>query len=55
VKRKGQVLSQELDYALNWPIKLRELSIRLQEKSHGVVKEAIKLYMNGLIDRESLI
>ncbi len=49
------MLSQELDYALNWPIKLRELSIRLQEKSHGVVKEAIKLYMSGLIDRKSLM
>jgi hypothetical protein len=54
VKRK-ELAAAQVDYALNWPIKLRELSIRLQERSQRIVRDALRLYVDGLINEETLI
>ena len=54
MKRK-ELATAQVDYALNWPIKLRELSIKLQEKSQRIVRDALRLYMDGLINEETLI
>ncbi|WP_054857943.1 hypothetical protein [Vulcanisaeta sp. JCM 16159] len=56
VKRRVRGIIQEVpNYQLNWPIKLRELSIKLQDKSHKVAQEAIKLYVNGLLSKDAVI
>ncbi len=55
-KRRIKTATQEiLEYQLNWPIKLRELSIKLQGKSHKIVREAIKQYANGLLNKDTLM
>ena len=54
-KRVRSVVQDSLGYQLNWPIKLRELSIRLQDKSYKVAQEAIRLYINGLLDRNAVM
>jgi hypothetical protein len=55
IKRKAQETTQEIiNYQLNWPIRLRELSIRLKDESHKIVRDTLKLYVNGKIDEESL-
>ncbi|BDR90967.1 hypothetical protein [Vulcanisaeta souniana] len=55
-KRGTKTATQEaLEYQLNWPIKLRELSIKLQDKSYKIVREAIKQYINGLLDKDTLM
>ncbi len=53
--RKGtrETVQEVLDYQLNWPIKLRGLSIRLQDKSYKITQEVIKLYINGLISGDA--
>ncbi len=52
---RGGVIQEALDYQLNWPIKLRELSIRLQDKSYKTAQEAIRLYVNGLLSKDAAI
>ncbi|WP_054841968.1 hypothetical protein [Vulcanisaeta distributa] len=54
-KRVKGIIQEALDYQLNWPIKLRELSIRLQDKSYKTAQEAIKLYVNGLLSKDAVI
>ncbi|ADN49472.1 hypothetical protein [Vulcanisaeta distributa] len=54
-KRVRGVIQEALDYQLNWPIKLRELSIRLQDRSYRTAQEAIKLYVNGLLSKDAVI
>lgn len=54
MKRVNYKLLNE-DRGLNWSIKLMELSIKLQDKSHAIVKEAIRLYEEGVITRNDLM
>ncbi|GAB6945978.1 hypothetical protein JCM16161A_01080 [Vulcanisaeta sp. JCM 16161] len=54
-KRTRDVIQEALDYQLNWPIKLRELSIRLQDKSYKIAQEAIRLYVDGLLSRDAVM
>ncbi len=52
---RGGVIQEAPYYQLNWPIKLRELSIRLQDRSYRTAQEAIKLYVNGLLSKDAVI
>ncbi|MGC8606902.1 MAG: hypothetical protein ACP5L5_05015 [Vulcanisaeta sp.] len=55
-RRRVRELTQEtLYYQLNWPIKLRELSIKLQDRSYKIAREAIRLYTNGLLSKDALM
>ena len=54
-KRVRSVVQESLDYQLNWPIRLRELSIRLQDKSYKMAQEAIKLYVDGSLSRDAVM
>ena len=54
-KRIRSVVQESLDYQLNWPIRLRELSIRLQDKSYKMAQEAIKLYVDGSLSRDAVM
>ena len=54
-KRIRSVVQESPDYQLNWPIRLRELSIRLQDKSYKMAQEAIKLYVDGSLSRDAVM
>mgnify|MGYP001773414461 FL=1 len=54
-KRVRSIVQESPDYQLNWPIKLRELSIRLQDKSYKMAQEAIKLYVDGSLSRDAVM
>ncbi len=53
-RKRVSTIQETLEHQLNWPIKLRELSIKLQDKSYKIAREAIRLYADGLIDKETL-
>ncbi|GAB6944979.1 hypothetical protein [Vulcanisaeta sp. JCM 14467] len=55
VRKRAREAMQELNHQLNWPIRLRELSIRLQDKSYKMAQEAIKLYVDGSLSRDAVM
>ncbi|WP_069807308.1 hypothetical protein [Vulcanisaeta thermophila] len=50
---QGRLLSE--DRELNWNIKLIEVSVKLQSKSRAVIKEALRLYGEGVITRDEAL
>lgn len=54
VRRVNYRLSLE-NRDLNWNIKLMELSIKLRDKSRDMVKEVLRLYMEGVITKDEVM